>query len=99
MAQTQLTSMSSLMYLKVGIIQGNHLWYLILSQVLFNVTVEFKGDTKKSGIKELPFSLYVRQERREKIISGIFDKNEDGLKRMEVLLHIKIIGIYEIVRI
>lgn len=54
--------------------------------------VEFKGDTKKSTAKQLPFSLYVSQERREKLMAGIFYRDPEGLKRMEVMFK-TIIGV------
>lgn len=44
--------------------------------------IEFKKDGKQT--ENLPFSLYVSQERRKKLMAGFLNKDQEGLKLIEV---------------
>ena len=46
--------------------------------------IEFKKVTAGSKTKGLPFSLYVCQQMRAKIMAGIMSHDQEAIKRMDV---------------
>ena len=53
-----------------------------VTSIIIKYLIEFKEKGKNSEV--LPFSLYVSQERRKKLISGFLYNNPKGLKLIEV---------------